>query len=390
MKSNLFKKLTAGALALALVTGNLPLKPMTELFGDCAIMDVYASSTDIYLAYGSQRPWEGVPITEGENVVYLEPSNGYWICNSNGDGWGGFGGSINVPYTGEESTFGNGGRYFWVSQSGYYVITLTDKGNDSWFISVTYSLADHCTVSEIPDQTYTGSEITPAVEVKDGETILTLDMDYTIEYSDNTEAGTAAITITGIGNYCGTIEKTFNITRKITISHSIENGTVEADKVGSDEGDTVTLTVTPDAGYAVGSVSVNDGTVAVTKNTDGTYSFTMPDGDATVNAVFVSTKLTDEEYTQKATYTDPDTGAETYYTRYVFVKAKSDIEGKSKATFTATYNGTPYTYETNTYYTGVTSNGITYTPAENSVLFVVTVSSSSDISEGLTCELKLE
>lgn len=81
----------------------------------------------------------------------------------------------------------------------------------------------------------------------------------------------------------------------------------------------------------------------------------------------------------------------TYYTRFVFVKPKSEIEGKSKAKFTATYNGTDYTFETNTYYTGVTTNGVTYTPdSEDSVMFVVTVSSGSDISAALTCTLDFE
>ena len=275
------------------------------------------------------------------------------------------------------------------TQTGYYDITMTDVGNDKWYVSFVKTAPK---MDVVPDQTYTGSAITPEPLVVAGSLSLTKGTDYEYSYENNTDVGTATVKVTFKGDYesLGYVEKTFNIVRNIYFSDSIENGSVTADRYLADEGDTVTLTATPAEGYAVGSVSVNDGTVAVTKNTDGTYSFTMPDGDVTVNAVFVSTKLTDEEYTQTATYTDPDTGDKTYYTRYVFVKAKSDIEGKSKATFTATYNGTPYTYETNTYYTGVTSNGITYTPAEDSVLFVVTVSSSSDISAGLTCELKLE
>ncbi|MCR4645286.1 MAG: DUF6273 domain-containing protein [Oscillospiraceae bacterium] len=81
----------------------------------------------------------------------------------------------------------------------------------------------------------------------------------------------------------------------------------------------------------------------------------------------------------------------TYYTRFVFVEPKSEIKGKSKAIFTATYNGKDYRFETNTYYTGVTTNGMTYTPgSKNSVLFVVTVSSGSDISNDLTCKLDFE
>ncbi|MBQ3940026.1 MAG: BspA family leucine-rich repeat surface protein [Oscillospiraceae bacterium] len=81
----------------------------------------------------------------------------------------------------------------------------------------------------------------------------------------------------------------------------------------------------------------------------------------------------------------------TYYTRFVFVTPKSEIAGKSKAKFTATHDGTEYTYETNKYYTGMISNSINYTAASaDSVLFVVTVSSGSDISADLTCDITFE
>ena len=61
------------------------------------------------------------------------------------------------------------------------------------------------------------------------------------------------------------------------------------------------------------------------------------------------------------------------------------------ALFTATYNNTDYTFDTNYYYTGMTSNNVTYIPASgNSAMFVVTVSSSADISADLTCKLEFE
>lgn len=71
------------------------------------------------------------------------------------------------------------------------------------------------TIAAIPDQTYSGSEICPAVIVNDGETTLTIGTDYTVECSDNVSAGTAKMTITGAGNYVGTVEKTFEIVPKV-------------------------------------------------------------------------------------------------------------------------------------------------------------------------------
>ena len=80
----------------------------------------------------------------------------------------------------------------------------------------------------------------------------------------------------------------------------------------------------------------------------------------------------------------------THYNRFVFVTDRSVIEGKSKAVFSATLNGNKKTFETSTYYTGVISNGDHITPAsENSVMFVVTVSSTSSL-DGLTCTLDFE
>ena len=81
-----------------------------------------------------------------------------------------------------------------------------------------------------------------------------------------------------------------------------------------------------------------------------------------------------------------------YYNRFVFVVPKSEFEGKSKAKFTATYDGTEYFFETDKYYTGVISSGITYTPAsDESVMFVVTVSSSFEVTGGsLVCSLIFE
>ena len=62
--------------------------------------------------------------------------------------------------------------------------------------------------------TYTGSPITPAVSVtlKNG-TQLIKGTDYTLAYTNHTNAGTATVTVTGIGNYIGTSTRTFVISK---------------------------------------------------------------------------------------------------------------------------------------------------------------------------------
>ncbi|MCR4827178.1 MAG: InlB B-repeat-containing protein [Bacteroidales bacterium] len=57
----------------------------------------------------------------------------------------------------------------------------------------------------------TGSALMPTPTVKYGETTLTLNTDYTLTYSNNTNAGDATVTVTGIGNYIDSKDVTFTI-----------------------------------------------------------------------------------------------------------------------------------------------------------------------------------
>ena len=68
---------------------------------------------------------------------------------------------------------------------------------------------------------YDGKAKTPSVTVKVGEKTLKKDTDYTVSYSNNTKVGTAKVTITGKGNYTGSVSKTYSIKnnfKKATIS----------------------------------------------------------------------------------------------------------------------------------------------------------------------------
>lgn len=80
-------------------------------------------------------------------------------------------------------------------------------------------------------------------------------------------------------------------TNEITISDTIENGTVTAEPTEAAEGDTVTLTATPDEGYVLDKLTVTgaSGAVTVTDN-----KFTMPAEEVTVSATFkaIDYKLT--------------------------------------------------------------------------------------------------
>ena len=72
------------------------------------------------------------------------------------------------------------------------------------------------TVEKPADTTYNGSEQRNKPVVKDSKTKATLveGTDYTLAYTDATNAGTVTVTITGIGNYNGTVDTSYEITPK--------------------------------------------------------------------------------------------------------------------------------------------------------------------------------
>ena len=125
--------------------------------------------------------------------------------------------------------------------------------------------------------------------------------------------GTATITVTTEdGNKTATC--TVTVTRpyippanpnyRIDVT-TTEGGTVTKDPAAAKAGETVTLTPAPEEGYEVGDVTVTDrfgDAVEVTENPDGTYTFTMPNGQVSVNVTFV------EVQTEPLPFTDVNEG----------------------------------------------------------------------------------
>ncbi|MBD5452124.1 MAG: hypothetical protein HDR25_05745 [Lachnospiraceae bacterium] len=71
-------------------------------------------------------------------------------------------------------------------------------------------------IEDIAPQEYTGFEITQEtglkLEMNNGNTKLIEGKDYTVSYSDNINAGTGYVIVTGMGNYTGEVKKGFSIT----------------------------------------------------------------------------------------------------------------------------------------------------------------------------------
>lgn len=86
-------------------------------------------------------------------------------------------------------------------------------------------------IAGIKDQTYTGSVFTPEIVVKDGSKTLVVNTDYTISLPDGRiNTGDYLVTITGKGNYAGTITKQFSITPAVVTSGAL---TITTDQNGT-------------------------------------------------------------------------------------------------------------------------------------------------------------
>ena len=159
-------------------------------------------------------------------------------------------------YTGQEQTYVLGNfadaAYYTVSgamtrtEAGSQNVTvqLKDKNNTVWkdgtdedktyVFTIAPKPLSKVTIGDFPDKTYTGLSIQPVVVPEDGNTALTEDTDYTVSYGANTNVGKATITVTGTGNYTGTVSKEWNITpavltiSDVTVADKTYNGSADA------------------------------------------------------------------------------------------------------------------------------------------------------------------
>ena len=100
----------------------------------------------------------------------------------------------------------------------------------------------------------------------------------------------AACTVTVYKRYSGG-SATQNPTNTITTPDKLENGAWTVSPKNAREGATVTVTVAPDQGFVLDTLTVTDKNVnklTLIDKGDGTYTFTMPDSRVEVNATFVA------------------------------------------------------------------------------------------------------
>lgn len=108
----------------------------------------------------------------------------------------------------------------WQYSSSGTISGISGKVDCNFFYSAADSLTStaptgtsiaSATISSIPNQTYSGKAISPAVTVSyNGQTLLQ-GTDYKLTYSNNTAIGKASVTAKGIGAYRGSVTRQYNI-----------------------------------------------------------------------------------------------------------------------------------------------------------------------------------
>ena len=97
---------------------------------------------------------------------------------------------------------------------------ITEADRAEMGLATTADIPQELWVAGVFDCDYTGKAITyPDLHVYNHKTMLQPKVDYTVKYKNNTKAGLATITITGKGNYAGSITKTFSI-RPLDLSNA--------------------------------------------------------------------------------------------------------------------------------------------------------------------------
>ena len=259
----------------------------------------YTVTTD-----SAEKPYDGTALTAGGRVNNLVDGE-----------------TVTLKITGSQTEVGSFNNTYSLTWDGSAKEKNYTHGTDSIGLltvtpkSIIPSDTNGIVVTKPADSKYDGKVHENKPTVKDNKTDKTLveGTDYTLAYKgDTTNVGTVTVTITGIGNYTGSHDVTYQITRrtvKLTsgsdsktydgtplVKHDV---TVSEDGFADGEGATYSYTGTQtDAGSSENTFTyaLNEGTLA------SNYEITTANGTLTVEAVKTEVKVEITGHTDTVTY----------------------------------------------------------------------------------------
>ena len=275
-----------------------------------ATLTVNAAATTI-----TTQP-SNVTVTEGETATFSVTATGssltyQWQQSTDGSAWANISGATSSSYTTQAATMDmDGWQYRCVvtdgnsngvtSQAATLTVTaatvsVTGVSLDKTELSLTVGDTETLTATVAPDNatdktvTWTSSNSTVATVDQNGVVTAVARGTAVITATAADGSGASASCTVTVSSYLPPANPNYRITVEAT-----QGGTVTADPTAAKAGATVTLTPVPNRGYQVGTVAVTDRfgeAVAVTENADGTYTFTMPNGQVTVTVTFEQAPL---------------------------------------------------------------------------------------------------
>ena len=222
-----------------------------------------------------------------------------------------------VPYAGEYTVYYNSGTTEPIN-AGTYTVKVNVAESDYFTAGTALSgRAWRFTIApkSIEDLTYEGLGTsypvgaTPDVTIKHGDMVLVKDTDYTVEYANNTELGTATMTVTGVGNYTGSKTLEFEI---VPHTHSFTY---------SASGDTITAV----CANTDGNCPDPEGTLTILAPAD-LYADGITAKEATIENNLVDTSVAISDITYSAPYGLPPKDAGTYTASVTVGGATATVE----------------------------------------------------------------
>ena len=229
--------------------------------------------------------------------------------------------------------------------TGLAIITVSIENNQYATCEITVNgNISNCTITDIPNQIYTGKVIEPIVTLNDGSSLLVKEKDYIITYQNNINAGTATATIKGKGNYTGTKRINFIIQPRESNELNVELSQSQYEYDGQEKNPTLKVTdkegkelTKNDYDVIVPSGRINAGTYTYTVKFKGNYtgetnvSFTIKE----IQPTSVKLNATSKTIQKGKTYTLVATVAPSNATN-----KKLTYSSSNKNVATVTSNGT--------------------------------------------------
>ncbi len=285
-------------------------------------------------------------------------------------------------------------------------VALTGEGNTRTFImpagdvtvsatfsKISYTISKNPTENgsfEVVENATFGDQITITINPNEGYEVDTITVMNGIKKVTVSGEGNTRTFTMPIGNV--TISVTFSKISYTISKNPTENGSFEISKETATIGDEITITINPNEGYEVDTITVMNGSVEVTVSGEGnTRTFTMPAGNVTISATFSkisytisknptengSFEISEETATFGETITITITPNEGYQVNIVTVK-----KGSQTVSISGSGNTRTFTMPAGNVTVSVTFSKISYTisknPTENGSLNVVTSGTIND------------